>query len=79
MEDICSCGKPLRDAITLERDDGVLKSCPECSGRAGRHVFYREDDFGTRDMGDGRVIPQSWCPTCRSDSIPSTRPAFECD
>lgn len=55
-----------------------LKSCPECSGRAGHHVFYGEDHFGRRNMGDGREIVQSWCPACRAGTLPDVPPALEC-
>lgn len=41
------------------------KSCPECSRRAGKLVWYRLDEFSHRTMGDGKVIPQSWCSPCR--------------
>ncbi|WP_411833744.1 hypothetical protein [Pseudoxanthomonas mexicana] len=55
-----------------------LKSCPECSGQAGRHVFYPESHFGMREMGDGRRIVQSWCPDCRSRHPSTAQPAYTC-
>lgn len=76
---ICSgCAKPLRGSIKIIQAGQVYKSCPECSGKVGYHVFYRLEDFGDRDMGDGRIIPQSWCPACRSDLLPLASPALTC-
>lgn len=74
----CSCGEPIREGIVMTTATGRLKSCPECSGRAGHHVFYREDTFGMRDMSDGREIIQSWCPECRGGNRPTQAPAYEC-
>lgn len=66
---ICeSCNTSLRDSmLALDAAGNQFKSCPRCSVNAGHHVFYRYDDFGIRDMGNGRHIVQSWCPGCRSD------------
>lgn len=76
---ICNgCQRPLRESIKFEQNGQIYKSCPECSGNAGHHVFYRLDDFGDRDMGNGRIIPQSWCPACRSDLLPLVSPALTC-
>lgn len=37
--------------------------CPHCGKTAtGRDEI--EEKFGYRDMGDGRVIVQSWCREC---------------
>jgi len=38
--------------------------CPNCGKKA---IGFNEIEgkFGYRDMGDGRVIPQSWCRKCR--------------
>jgi hypothetical protein len=74
----CICGETLRQSVTMKTRSERLKSCPECSGRRGRHVFYREEAFGSRDMGDGREIIQSWCPECRAGTAPSGTSAYEC-
>ena len=73
----CSCGDPLNESVVMTYHGERLKSCPHCSTRAGRHQFLSEAYFGTRDMGDGRVIVQSWCPECRSD-LPEPSPTAEC-
>lgn len=39
-------------------------SCPHC-GKTANGKTEIEEKFGYRDMGDGRVIPQSWCRDCR--------------
>ena len=40
--------------------------CPKCGAKAvGREEI--EKIFGYRNMGDGRIIPQSWCKECRSN------------
>lgn len=78
MSTCSGCAKPLRRSLTVQHEEGLLKSCPECSGRVGAHVFYRLEDFGDREMEDGRIIPQSWCPACRSDLIPSVVAAHIC-
>lgn len=38
--------------------------CPHC-GKTANGQAEIEEKFGYRDMGDGRVIPQSWCRDCR--------------
>jgi hypothetical protein len=63
----CTCGESLDDSITMTAGGDRLKSCPECSRRSGAHQFHPEGHFGTRNMGDGREIVQSWCPECRSN------------
>lgn len=44
---------------------GEYAECPNCGKTA-----YGEDEiqelFGYRNMGDGHIIPQSWCRECRS-------------
>lgn len=69
-----NCQTVLRASVKKKASDGTLyKSCPECSGAAGMHVFYpfeayNENAFGTSDK---RVSPnkpegdQSWCIPCR--------------
>lgn len=68
----CSCGLPLEESVIMVTGAERLKSCPHCSQLAGQHQFHREVDFGTRNMGDGRHIVQSWCPECRGKQSPRT-------
>lgn len=75
---ICSCGEAIRESIVTNDDSGRFKSCPECSGRAGHHVFYPEKSFSMREMGDGRYIVQSWCPECRAGNPTTMEAAYEC-
>jgi len=39
-------------------------SCPNC-GKVASSYDEVELEFGYRDMGDGRIIVQSWCKNCR--------------
>lgn len=73
---VCECS--LNDSQVVEHGCKEFKSCPKCSVDAGVHVFYKTEDFGFRDMGDGRHIIQSWCPSCRSGENPSIPEAFRC-
>ena len=41
------------------------KTCPECSRRAGKLVWYALEEFSYRTVGTGHAIPQSWCSPCR--------------
>ncbi len=43
--------------------DGWAK-CPNC-GKEANSPEEIEELFGYRNMGDGRVIPQSYCKDCR--------------
>ncbi len=47
-------------------------SCPHC-GKAACGKAEIEEKFGYRNMGDGRVIPQSWCRDCRIDERKENR------
>lgn len=58
------CKKRLNEV--QYRENGKLKSCPECSRRYERHAYYHLEEFGYRTMADGSVILQSWCKMCRS-------------
>ncbi|OTA14163.1 hypothetical protein Xvie_03941 [Xenorhabdus vietnamensis] len=78
METCSGCGYSLRDSQVVESTDILYKSCPKCSSEAGRHVYYKYEDFGMRTMDDGRYIVQSWCPSCRSSEMPVTPPEFTC-
>lgn len=76
---VCAvCGCSLNDSQDAVHKGIDYKSCPKCSADAGVHVFYKTVDFGFRDMGDGRHIVQSWCPSCRSGDNPSAPEAFRC-
>lgn len=39
-------------------------NCP-CCKKTAKGIDEIEDLFGFRNMGDGRVIPQSYCRACR--------------
>lgn len=52
---------------------GEYAKCPCCGKEAiGKNDI--EDKFGYRDMGDGRVIPQSYCKACRSAGCEAGKP-----
>ncbi|EQC00988.1 hypothetical protein B738_06794 [Photorhabdus temperata subsp. temperata M1021] len=74
MCDCSGCGEPLGRA---KWRDG-RKSCPSCSLNRGYHVFYEDDAFGMRNMGDGRRILQSYCHYCRGRGR-IYHPAFTCN
>ena len=79
VEEVCStCQQPLHDSVVIERNGEVFKSCPSCSNKAGTHIFYKYNDFGMRNMGDGRFIVQSWCQGCRLQEGASHNIAFTC-
>lgn len=78
MDICCGCSGSLHESLSAEDEGQQFKSCPKCSVEAGYHVFYKQEDFGFRDMGDGRHIVQSWCPSCRSNLSPALPPAFIC-
>lgn len=72
------CKAPLNESL-YALDNGVeYKSCPRCSENAGHHIFYKSSYFGIRDMGDGRSIIQSYCPSCRAGQHPAIAPSFTC-
>lgn len=56
----------LRRSVYRKRGKKVFKSCPRCSIRKGKHVYYPIEDFGERTMENGDVVPQSWCRGCRN-------------
>lgn len=47
------------------RNGGQEKSCPRCSERAGKLVFFPLGTFGYRAMADGSTQIQTWCKDCR--------------
>lgn len=73
---VCECS--LNDSQDAVHNSVDYKSCPKCSVDAGVHVFYKTEDFGYRDMGDGRHIVQSWCPSCRFGEDSAITEAFRC-
>jgi len=59
----------MNDTIDLSKSyhDGVRKSCPNCSRKAGRVVYLEPSSFGMRiDDKTGHELMQSWCNDCRS-------------
>lgn len=79
MMGVCSCGGRLDESqYSTDSLGNRFKSCPRCSQISGHHVFYIIEEFGERDMGDGRVIVQPYCPSCRNYQERSLVPAFEC-
>ena len=73
-----ACGEPLNESVIIVDGEGkpLLKSCPNCSERDGRHVYFKYEDFGFRMMGEHRRV-QSWCAPCRSRQ-PAPEPAMRC-
>lgn len=70
-----TCGK----ALVRSQRQGSLKSCPGCSRRRGRHVFYDDDSFGWRTpSATGVTIIQSHCKACRSGSTAGMTAAALC-
>lgn len=70
-DDLCpGCGDDLRSSVNMVTAAGEhLKSCPNCSAVAGRHAFYRYEQFGERTM-NGRKYVQTWCTACRGKQSP---------
>jgi hypothetical protein len=44
---------------------GDYAKCP-CCNKVAYGETEIEEQFGYRDMGDGQIIPQSYCRKCRS-------------
>ena len=62
----CPCGELLHISLSGTSESGLqTKSCPECSRRAGHHVYHLLDQFGRRER-DGVLFAQSWCKACRA-------------
>ena len=78
MGDCAVCDCSLNESQDAVHNGIDYKSCPKCSADAGVHVFYQIEDFGYRDMGDGRNIVQSWCRACRGEVKPGIPPAYTC-
>lgn len=62
-----ACGAGLRKGVFVS--GRAWKSCPECSGARGEHVYRTyPDDFGTteaRSSDPNPDGPQSYCNACR--------------
>lgn len=58
--------KSLKRSVYRKRGAVDYKSCPRCSAREGRLVFYPVADYGERTMENGAIVPQSWCRACRN-------------
>lgn len=48
-EECSTCQQPLHDSLAIQKNGKAFKSCPLCSSKAGKHVFYKYDDFGIRN------------------------------
>lgn len=46
---------------------GEYAECPNC-GKTAHGKDEIEELFGYRNMGIGKIIPQSWCRDCRNSS-----------
>jgi len=68
--------KSMKSSALFYSVEEDIKTCPECSGRLGRHVWYHLDDFGKR-MFQGKEYMQTWCRACRN-SEPPVAPAKVC-
>ncbi|MHC2596515.1 DNA-directed RNA polymerase subunit RPC12/RpoP [Kluyvera sp. 1366] len=78
-EDVCvTCQNSLHDSMVIEKNGEMFKSCPSCSSKARLHIFYKYNDFGMRNMGDGRFIVQSWCRGCRLQDGAHPHKEFTC-
>lgn len=52
---------------------GEYAKCP-CCGDVAYGKDEIEEKFGYRDMGDGRIIPQSYCRACRGARCEAGKP-----
>ncbi len=52
---------------------GIYAECPCCKKQAHKEKEI-EEKFGYRNMGDGRIIPQSYCRACRSAGCEAGKP-----
>lgn len=77
MSELCRCGEPLNHSVNRLVNGQHIKSCPNCSERAGHHVFYRAGEFGQRRM-QGTVRIQSWCRGCRAKHPYRLKPVGQC-
>lgn len=73
------CGKPIKESLYLFNGQKLLKSCPECSKREGKHIFHQcPGEFGFRTV-NGHQIIQSHCGKCRSNSRDVSFEGIICD
>lgn len=72
------CNEALNLSEVVVKGQDEYKSCPNCSVQHGFHIFYRTGDFGNRNMGDGRIVIQSWCPDCRVKESVRRVPSSTC-
>lgn len=51
-------------------NDYLPKECPQkdCTSSANS-LAELELVFGCRNMGEGKIIPQSWCRACRKEGV----------
>ena len=56
-----------------ETENDETAQCP-CCGKAAKGKNNIEVEFGYRNRGDGRVIPQSYCRACRIAHCESGKP-----
>lgn len=47
---------------------GNYAECPNC-GKVAYEEAGIEEEFGYRNMGAGKTIPQSWCRDCRLQGL----------
>ena len=52
---------------------GEYAQCP-CCGKTAYDTDEIEQEFGYRNMGDGRYIPQSYCRACRAAHCEAGKP-----
>lgn len=43
----------------------IKAECPCCGKKAEKDIKIIEELFGFREMGNGAIIPQSYCRVCR--------------
>uniref|UniRef100_UPI003F4C5435 hypothetical protein n=1 Tax=Brachyspira catarrhinii TaxID=2528966 RepID=UPI003F4C5435 len=52
---------------------GEYAKCP-CCGKIAYDKDEIENEFGYRDMGNDKIIPQSYCRECRSAGCEAGKP-----
>lgn len=52
---------------------GEYAKCP-CCGKIAYDKDEIEKEFGYRDMGNDKIIPQSYCRACRSSHCEAGKP-----
>lgn len=51
--------------VDPDTEEVTHKTCPNCSQREGRFVWYPIESFGFRVMSDNKILPQAQCGPCR--------------